>query len=208
MPFVRNVPIFPLELVLYPHQRLHLHIFEDRYKEMVARCVERNEPFGILFTHEGKMAEMGSMAAISRILTRYEDGRMDIQVDGEQRFRVVDLYYQESYVTADVETVVEPEEQPNNEQKERAITQHMRLLELSGQRVRPSIYQHLHDVSFVLAENAGLSVEQKQQVLEMKSENERISFLTDHFESILPHIQELEQIRNKIKSNGHFEEDE
>lgn len=208
MPIVRNVPIFPLELVLYPHQRLQLHIFEERYKELIARCIERKEPFGIVFTHEGKMAGVGSLATIGRVLTRYEDGRMDIQVEGGGRFRVVDLYFEESYVTADVETVVEPAETPNTAEKERAITQHMRLLELSGQRVRPSIYQHLQDVSFVLAENAGLSTEQKQKVLEMNSENERISFLTEHFESILPHVQELETIRRKIRSNGHFSEEE
>lgn len=207
MPVARRLPLFPLELVLYPHQRLQLHIFEDRYKEMTARCLARNEPFGVVYVNEGKMADVGSMAWIRRVLARYEDGRMDVQVEGRDRFRVLHLYYQEVYITADVETMDEPAEPLNSDEKERAITQHMRLLELSGQRVRPSIYQHLSDVSFVLAENAGLTTDQKQQVLEMRSENERLSFLTGHFESILPHVQELEQIRRKIKSNGHFEDE-
>lgn len=207
MPVARSIPLFPLELVLYPHQRLQLHIFEERYKEMTARCLQREEPFGVVFVSEGKMADVGSMAWIRRVLARFEDGRMDIQVEGGDRFRVLQLYYQESYITADVETLVDPPESPNNEEKERAITQHMRLLELSGQRVRPSIYQHLSDVSFVLAENAGLTTEQKQQLLEMPSENERLSYLTGHFESILPHVKELEEIRRKIKSNGHFEDE-
>ena len=105
------------------------------------------------------------------------------------------------------EHLPDPPEPVNSEEKERAITQHMLLLELSGQQVRPSIYQHLSDVSFVLAENAGLTTEQKQELLEMASENERLNFLTGHFESILPHVQELEQIKRKIKSNGHFEEE-
>lgn len=207
MPLVRNLPIFPLELVLYPHQRLRLHIFEDRYKEMIGRCLDQDEPFGVVYVSEGKMADVGSMAWVVRVLTRYVDGRMDIQIEGHERFRVKELYYQEAYITADVETLVDSPESLNTDDKERAITQHMRLLELSGQRVRPSIYQHLTDVSFVLAENAGLTTEQKQQVLEMPSENERLSFLTGHFETILPHVQELETIRRKIRSNGHFKED-
>ncbi len=207
MPSVQNLPLFPLELVLYPHQRLQLHIFEERYKEMVARCLAANEPFGVVYVSEGKLADVGCLAEITRILTKYEDGKMDIQVEGTERFQIGDLYYQESYVTADVDTIVEPPESLNSEDKERAITQHMRLLELTGVKVRPSIYQHLSNVSFVLAENAGLTTEQKQQLLEMSSENERLAFLTGHFESILPHVQELETIRRKIKSNGHFEEE-
>jgi ATP-dependent Lon protease len=208
MPIVRSLPLFPLELVLYPHQRLQLHIFEDRYKEMTARCLAENEPFGIVYVHDGKMVDVGCMAWILRVLAKYEDGKMDIQVEGRERFRVTQHYFNETYLTADVETLTEPSETPNTDEKERAITQHMRLLELSGQRVRPSIYQHLSDVSFVLAENAGLTTEQKQHVLEMMSENERLAFLTGHFESILPHVQELEEIRRKVKSNGHFEGDE
>lgn len=207
MPILNDLPLFPLELVLYPHQRLQLHIFEPRYREMIARCLDQSEPFGVVYANEGRMAEVGSTAWIQRVLTRYEDGRMDLQVEGRDRFRVQSLYYQESYLTADVETMPDPPEPVNSEEKERAITQHMRLLELSGQQVRPSIYQHLSDVSFVLAENAGLTTEQKQELLEMTSENERLNFLTGHFENILPHVQELEQIKRKIKSNGHFEEE-
>ena len=207
MPRVRALPLFPLELVLYPHQRLQLHIFEDRYKEMIARCIEREEPFGVVYMHEGKMVDIGCLAWIRQVITRYEDGRMDILVEGYRRFRTRHLYYQEAYLTADVETLVEPKAQPDPTEKERAITQHMRLLELSGQRVRPSIYQHPDHVSFVLAENAGLTVEQKQQVLEMTSERERLSFLNSHFQNIMPHVQELQEVRRKVKSNGHFEED-
>src|SRR5690606_11786504 len=101
-----HIPIFPLELVLYPHQRLHLHIFEERYKEMVNRCLDRSDPFGVINVNEGKMADIGCLAEITRILAKYEDGRMDLQVTGRERFRVLDLYYIEPYVTAEVERIV------------------------------------------------------------------------------------------------------
>jgi Lon protease-like protein len=206
MPVLTDLPLFPLGLVLYPNERLPLHIFEPRYKEMIRYCLDEDAPFGIALFNDGKLADMGCTARIAEVVTRYEDGRLDIAVRGEVRFRVLQLAQERAYLTAVVETIEEPPEQPKKALKERAITQHMKLLELAGRTVRPSLYQDVQDLSFVLAQNAGLSPEQKQQVLEILTENDRIAYLVSHFEALIPRVEEMEDVRRRVQSNGHFKD--
>lgn len=206
MPILRSLPLFPLGLVLYPNERLPLHIFEPRYKEMIAYCQEEDVPFGIVFFDEGSMARVGCTARIDRTLNRYEDGRLDILARGEERFRVLQVYDEEAYITADVEPIREPNERPKRDLRERAITQHMKLLELAGRTVRPSLYQDVRKISYVLAHNAGLSPDQKQEVLELLTENERIAYLIEHFEELIPRVEQIEEVRRKIQSNGHLKD--
>jgi ATP-dependent Lon protease len=206
MPLVQKLPLFPLGLVLYPKERLPLHIFEPRYKDLIAYCEAEDSPFGIIFFDEGKMARMGCTARITRILDRYEDGRLDLLVTGEERFTVETLFDEESYYTADVTLVKEPTEQPQQELLERVITQHMRLLELAGRTVRPSLYQDEEILSYVIAPNAGLTPQQQQDVLEMPTENQRIDFLISHLETLIPRVEQMEDLRLKIQSNGHFKD--
>ena len=202
----KNIPVFPLGLVLYPKELLPLHIFEDRYREMIAYCLNEEASFGVLLMQEGKMANVGCEAVIDRVVTTYEDGRMDIIVEGTQRFKVRDLQSSKSYMTADIEKIEEPQEPIQVETRERVITQHMRLLELAGRKVRPNIYQDLDGISFFIAHNVGLSSEQKQQVLEMLTENERIVYLASHLETLIPKVEEYEDVRKKVQSNGHFKD--
>ena len=206
MALIRKLPLFPLGLVLYPRERLPLHIFEPRYKEMIAFCEAGNTPFGIVFSDDGKLAQMGCTARITRIVDRYVDGRLDLLVTGESRFLVEDISEDESYLTADVELVAEPAEAPPQEEIERVITQHMRLLELAGRTVRPSLYENEPSLSYVIAPTAGLTPPQQQSVLEMHSEQQRIDFLISHLETLIPRVEKMEDLRQKIQSNGHFKD--
>ena len=203
---IERLPLFPLGIVLYPAEHLPLHIFEPRYKEMTARCLETQSPFGIVFFDEGKIAQIGCTARITHVLERYEDGRMDLLVGGEQRFEVLDMFNDESYLTADVETMDEPEEPLKRELQQRVITQHTQLLELAGRTVHTSLYKDQDHLSFVIAANAGLTPQQKQEVLELLSENQRIDFLIGHLESLIPKVELMEELRSKIQSNGHFKD--
>ncbi len=201
---ITKMPLFPLGLVLYPNERLPLHIFEPRYKQMTEWCLATNNPFGIVFFDEGKLAEVGCTARIASILERYPDGRMDLLVNGEQRFNVAQLFNDRAYLTADVELIDEPGEAPKRELQERVITQHMRLLELAGRTVRPSLYENEPALSYVIAPNAGLTPQQKQEVLELLTENQRIDYLILHLETLIPRVEQMEELRRKVQSNGHF----
>ncbi len=206
MAILKRLPLFPLGLVLYPEERLPLHIFEPRYKEMTEGCLSSDSPFGIVFFDEGKMARVGCTARITHVLERYEDGRMDLLVGGETRFEVIDVFDDEPYLTADVHLIDEPEEPPQQDILERVITQHMRLLELAGRTVRPSLYENQVLLSYVIAPNAGLTPQQKQEILEIRAENKRIDYLIGHFESLIPKVERMDELRRRIQSNGHFKD--
>ena len=122
MPSHQRIPLFPLGLVLYPNERLPLHIFEPRYKEMTQLCLDSDSPFGIVFFDDGKMSEVGCTARINTILERYEDGRMDLVVDGETRFQVVHVFEDQAYLTAEIAFIEEAEEGPLPGLQQRVIT--------------------------------------------------------------------------------------
>jgi Lon protease-like protein len=104
-----NLPLFPLNTVLFPGMVLPLHIFEERYKLMINRCLEEERPFGVVLIHEGEEVgghaipyDVGTTSVIAGV-TRYDDGRMNIVSLGNERFRLRELHYDQPYLVADVE---------------------------------------------------------------------------------------------------------
>lgn len=206
MASIDSLPLFPLDLVLYPNEDLSLHIFEERYRALTQYCLEHDVVFGIVRSTAEEWAEVGTTARIDRIVERYDDGRLDIVVHGEERFRIEEVHSRSSYDTADVTLVEDDEEELDLNLQERVITQHMKLLELAGRTVRPDLYENVDVLSFVLAQNAALSDDQKQEMLELTSENERIRYLIHHFESLIPRLEQQEGVQRRIRSNGHFKD--
>ncbi|GAB5519220.1 MAG: LON peptidase substrate-binding domain-containing protein [Rhodothermales bacterium] len=203
---VDTLPLFPLKLVLFPGEELPLHIFEPRYKAMTNVCLDEERPFGIVQMFEGRMARVGSTAAIAKVLQVHNDGRMDIVVEGGDRFRVVKVSDEKPYLVGHIEPyeIAEAQEQPTPKQVNRLIALHQRLLERAGRPQRSLIYEQASVLSFSLAHNVGLEPEQKQRLLEMPGELERVAFLTEHIEYLLGEIERVESFRRKVQSNGHF----
>lgn len=198
-----DLPLFPLDVVLYPEEALPLHIFEPRYKEMIARCLREDIPFGLILARDGGVARVGCTARVERILERYADGRVDLLARGGDRFRLVRLHDAHAYLSADVAPVQEPDEPLQTNLRERAIAQHTRLLELAGRTVRMSLYA-TRFVSYAIAHNAGLTNAQKQEVLELLTENLRLAYLVQHLEALIPRVETIDEVRRKVRSNGHF----
>jgi uncharacterized protein len=112
---LEELPLFPLGTVLFPYASIQLHVFEDRYREMVRICLQEDRPFGVVLIRSGPevggIADpylVGTACRIQRV-HRYDDGRMDVHVVGERRFRIRDLDDSHSYLTGRVEPVIEHE---------------------------------------------------------------------------------------------------
>jgi ATP-dependent Lon protease len=206
MASIDSLPLFPLNLVLYPGEQLPLHIFEERYKELTHYCLDHDVAFGIVRVEDETLAEVGTTARIEEVVAQYDDGRMDILVTGEERFQLLEMHDEKSYYTADVVLMEDENQELDLDLKERVITQHMKLLELAGRTVRPDLYQDVEVLSYVLAQNAALDGGQKQELLEITGENDRIRYLIDHFESLIPRVEEKEDVHRRIRSNGHFKD--
>ena len=116
MPSVMEIPLFPLRSVLCPGVALPLHIFEERYRLMVNRCIEQGQPFGVVLLRDGhevgpqrgQVAAVGTTAAIRRAAT-YPDGRLDIMTVGQQRFRLEEVdNVSQPYLVGHVSLLEEP----------------------------------------------------------------------------------------------------
>ncbi len=200
-----RIPIFPLGIVVYPDEPVPLHIFETRYRDMVKLCMKEDRPFGIVYATEEEIAEVGCTARVRRVLNKYEDGRLDIVVSGEARFRIVEVFRNEPYLTAEVATFgidAKPEKVDKNS-RERVITQHIKLLEMAGEEIRTTVYENTPWVSFAVARNAGLEIEQKQELLEMTSEDERVAYLIEHFKNLFARVEQAQEMNRLAQGDGH-----
>ncbi len=199
-----DLPLFPLGLVCFPGDKLPLHIFEPRYLAMIGRCRRNDAPFGILLVEDEKLARVGCLVRIEEVGPENPDGSCDIVVRGEARFAVRSVRTERDVLTGDGETLGEGAGPADPGLRARLIAQHMRLLELAGRPLRPALYETARDLSYLLAHNTGLSLSQKQALLELPSLGERLAFLSRHLEGFIPRVEQAEELRRKIGSNGHF----
>jgi len=207
-----QIPLFPLNLVLFPGMVLPLHIFEERYKRMVLACREEESEFGVVWGADGAFAEVGCAAAVTTLLERFPDGRMNILAKGSRRFRVIESFPDPSaHLPPDSKPlflgVVEPfedeEAEADPEVLERASRFYGEALRLTAGWVHlESIRRATPDaLSFAVAAQLGMELEDKQAVLEMRSVNARLGRVAHVLERSLPGIREM---RRRIGGNGHF----
>ena len=197
------LPLFPLELVLFPGMALPLHIFEPRYKEMIGECLDRDSPLGIVRAIKDGIAQIGCSAEVVTVVKRYEDGRLDIVTQGARRFEVLEILQERSFLQADVKFLVEESDGPS-EAKEKALDLHHSLLLIaaSGQAI-PTIEPPEDFLSFYLISQLPVDLDFKQTILSMPSEARRLATLIEYYEAILPKLGKMVQAKKKSGSNGH-----
>ena len=196
------LPLFPLEAVLFPGTPLPLHIFEPRYKEMMAECLANNAPFGVVRALEEGVAEVGCTAEIVTVTKEYPDGRLDLIAEGRERFEVLELNQERSFLRGEILLV--PDEPGNAEvdEKARAVQLHLEILSLAG-AVQDLSAADQNQLSFHLAGSLPLDLDFKQRLLAMRSESERIQSVTTYLEKILPKLRRVARTREKAGGNGH-----
>jgi Lon protease-like protein len=201
------LPLFPLDLVLFPGAPLPLHIFEPRYKEMIGECVREKRPFGVVraveSTQQGHgIARCGCTAEIRDVLRRYEDGRLDILTLGRQRFEVIDLDQERAFLRGTVSYFEDDEAAVPGEDVRRSVLElHSEVLSLTGTEAS-KIESEAEPLSFRLASVLPVDLDFKQTFLEMRSEDERISTLLDYYTRVIPKLKHLAFGRQKARGNG------
>lgn len=196
------LPLFPLEVVLFPGVPLPLHIFEPRYKEMIAECLASNAPFGVIRAVEDGVADVGCTAEIVTVTKEYPDGRMDLIAEGRKRFEVLELNRQRSFLQAEVLLVADEPGAAAPEDKARAVQVHLDILSLAG-AVQDLSAADENSLSFYLAGSLPLDLDFKQKLLAMRSEGERLQTVASYLESILPNLRRAARAREKAGGNGH-----
>jgi Lon protease-like protein len=199
---VALLPLFPLDVVLLPGTPLPLHIFEPRYKEMIAECRAANAPFGVVRVLEKGMADVGCSAEIVTVTKEYPDGRLDLIAEGRKRFEVLELKRERSFLQAEVLFIPDEPDPASQKESARAVQVHLEILSLAG-AVQDLSTADQTALSFYLAGSLPLDLDFKQKLLAMRSEGERIREVAAYLESLLPNLRRASRARQKAGGNGH-----
>ncbi|MBA3347105.1 MAG: LON peptidase substrate-binding domain-containing protein [Actinobacteria bacterium] len=193
--------LFPLGLVLLPTEQIPLHIFEDRYQELIGECLADDRDFGLIYADEDGLRDLGTRAAVTEVLERFEDGRLNIVVEGRERFRLVELTEGRSFQTGVVEPVVDEPDPADPADEERALELFRRLVELTGADVGAP-ESDAAPLSFALAGRFEFAAELKQRLLALRSERERVTMLIEVLEGAAIAVEREQEIAGRAASNG------
>ena len=196
-----EIGLFPLGLVLLPTEQIPLHIFEPRYRELIGECLDNDEPFGLVYADDDGVRRIGTLATVVEVTDRYEDGRLDIVVEGGDRFRLVDLTDGRSFHTGTVEPLADVEDPPRAADVDRALAVFRRLVELTGAEVDVPA-EVTGNPSFEIGSRFELAPELKLELLEETSERRRLVRLCEILETIAAAVERQREVAALAQTNG------
>lgn len=204
----KQIPIFPLNLVVFPGSKYPLHIFEERYKILINKCLNENSGLGIVASFDKKISDVGVYVKIFSLLKRYENGEMDIIVEGIERFLINSTYqHQDGYYVSEVEKYPDNEIKIDLELIKELQNDFEEIVELANYKLEESFWKNLDNAeyeSYKIGEKSGMSYDQQQEFLILKSENERLYFLINYFNWIKEKVNNSDLIKNIIMNDGYL----
>jgi Lon protease-like protein len=170
------IPLFPLSVVLLPSMPLPLHIFEERYKEMMGEIISAKGEFGVVFAKDDGIVNIGCTASVERVMRRYDDGRLDLLAIGQRRFQIASLDQEKPYLRAEVEFFNDDDaSEVSLDLRRRATAAYRELAQAESEATGEPKWEHTR-ISFQLARYID-DFDKRQTVLSLRSEVERLEFL-------------------------------
>jgi len=199
------IPIFPLGIVVYPGEKLNLHIFEPRYKQLITECHQAKKPFGIPTVIENKLQEYGSMVQITELSKLYDNGEMDIKTAGVRIFRTLELIKEipDKLYSGAIVNYPDNIDNGNRELMRKvmsSIVELHKLLEVDKDFKKADEVINAYDV----AHHIGLSLREEYELLQLMQELQRQEYLKRYLTKVIPMVAEMEGLKLKVKQNGHF----
>jgi Lon protease-like protein len=199
---IERFPLFPLGLVLIPHELVPLHIFEERYKQMIGECLERETEFGIVWLSDDRLKEIGCSARISKVLERFDDGRLNILVEGTTPFRLLRRIDDLPYPAGDIEPLADDAELADDADAIAAARRRYADLVAEVTEERPDAAALAKLDAYGMAATLDVALEAKQQLLELRSERDRLEQLEALFAEALSRIRHAERAAERAQGNG------
>jgi Lon protease-like protein len=197
-----NFPLFPLGIVLLPGEVVPLHIFEERYKLMIGECIESETEFGIVWLADDGLRDVGCTAGVTQVLDRFDDGRMNILVTGGQAFGLVRRIDSLPYPAGDVELIEADAAAPDPELLAEARERYADLVERVTDE-RPDADGLAELDAFAMAGTIEFEPKAKQELLEIRTEDERLRKVAELFRTTVKRLDESERSAEIAKTNGH-----
>ena len=199
---IERFPLFPLGLVLLPGEQVPLHIFEERYKQMIGECLDEEREFGILWLADDALKDVGCTARITRVLERFDDGRMNIVVEGATPFRLERRIGELAYPAGDIE-LLDDDPGTDEDALERARKSYADLVEqVTDTRPEPEALAELD--AYGMAATLDIAASAKQALLELRSEPARLEQLEALFDEALKRIRTATRVAEQASGNGHL----
>jgi len=197
-----EIGLFPLELVLLPSERVPLHVFEDRYKELVSECLSQTSEFGLILETEEGIRDVGTRTGVLEVIHTFDDGRMNVLVEGHDRFRLVYETEGRSFRTAFVEPFEDEDEEASEAEVEAAMEVFRRLVRVAeADEIEEPADQEVA-LSFQLAARVDFGPELKQELLELRSERQRLVRLAELLERAVAGLAREREVRERASGNG------
>lgn len=199
------VPIFPLGIVVYPGEQLNLHIFEPRYKQLINECHKEKKLFGIPSIIEDRLQDYGTLVRILEIVHVTDEGEMDIKTEGEKVFRILEVIREipEKLYSGAIVNYPANHEHGSAEVMRRVVNSIRELYKLL--KVKKEFNKNDEELrSYDVAHHIGLSLQEEYELLGLMHERQRQEFLKRHLTKVIPLVAEMEQLKKKVKLNGHF----
>jgi Lon protease-like protein len=203
---VRSFPLFPLGIVALPSESLPLHIFEDRYRRMIERCLQaepgsQEREFGIVWLSDEELKPVGCACEVEQVIERLEDGRLNILVRGTRPFRLLERQDELPYPAGVVEFLPEEPEELDEQAAQAARVLYRELVrEATDRELEPDELDSLD--AYGMAGTVEFDVAAKQQLLELRSENARLRLLAELLQGAIEHLGALERAQARALSNG------
>jgi Lon protease-like protein len=198
---VRDFPLFPLPLVALPHELVPLHIFEQRYQTMFDELLERESEFGIVWSAEGTLRQIGCACEITEILERMEDGRLNVLTRGTRPFRIVERQADRPYPAGIVEFLEDKAEVTDEETAAEARSAYAELVVLATD-TEPDADELAGKTAYEMAATVDFGLDAKQGLLDLRSENARMRLVTRLFRAATKRLDFIERAQARARSNG------
>jgi Lon protease-like protein len=201
----REFPLFPLDLVALPGELVPLHIFEERYKTMMAGCLQDESEFGIVWLSDDGLREIGCAMVIERVLEQMDDGRMNLLTRGTRPFRVLERQGHLPYPAGVIEFVEDEADEPDPELAGAAREAYAELVKRATDREPGS--EELDPMSaYDMAATVDFGPDAKQELLDLRSENARMRLVARLFRAATKRLDFVDRAQARARSNGkvHF----
>jgi Lon protease-like protein len=197
----RDFPLFPLQLVALPTEYVPLHIFEDRYKTMIGEVLDRDVEFGIVWLADEELKGVGCAVQVSRVLERFDDGRLNVLCQGTRPFRLVERQEHLPYPAGTVEFLDDKQESLDAATSKRAHTAYAELVEQATDK-RPEAGDLEAMDAYAMAATVDFGLDAKQGLLELRSENARLRLVDRLFRAAAKRLEFMERAQARARSNG------
>jgi Lon protease-like protein len=203
---LEGFPLFPLGLVLLPGEAVPLHIFEERYKLMIGECLDEEREFGIVWLADDALKDVGCAARITQVLERFDDGRLNILVEGTTPFRLDRRIGELAYPAGDVE-LLDDEPDAGEAALERTRSAYADLVEeVTDNRPEAAALAELG--AYGMAATLDIALPAKQTLLELRSETARLEQLEALFAEAVKRIKTAARVAEQASGNGHLKRGE